>query len=420
MNIERIIKPILEKYLKYLGGVLLSGPKWCGKTYLSNEICKSSINFQDKTIEQIKSLSTKTLLNGDIPRLIDEWQDYPHIWNLVRNQIDIGLNGVNQGLYILTGSSKPVQFEEVRHSGAGRIGELKLATLTFAEILNLDNDHSVSLKKLINNPTYKPIENPYDWKFVNNLLIKGGWPEIYAKNLDSSSILVTTYIDSLINSDYYKNYSFRNNKKQFEAILTSLARLTGSQINYSTVASDINNELDRETIIKYISMLSDLDVIFNLYPWGNKNIRSKNKIRTKPKTYFCDTSLVCRLLDVKSPETLMYDVNTTGIIFENQVIKDLTVYAQALDAELYFYRDEKGNEIDAILEFDTGEWIPIEIKLSSAAAFDASKKLDNVIEKLKMDGKYKEPKLKLIITSCEEFIQLNNGTYIIPHTLLKL
>ncbi len=166
-------------------------------------------------------------------------------------------------------------------------------------------------------------------------------------------------------------------------------------------------------------MLYEADVIFDIQAWSSMNIRSSYKMRTTPKTYFCDTSIVSNILGIKSSQEYFKDLKTTGILFENQVIKDLLVYCEAIGAKLYFYRDEKGNELDAIIEQADGEWAAIEIKLSLEAAIKSANNIDKVINTLKLEGKYKQPTFKMIITNCDRTIETNNGVYIVPHSLLR-
>ncbi len=422
MNIKRIAEKILDEYLKVAGAVLLTGPKFCGKTYLANLKANSRYDFQRQDsllLKNSNSYDSRFLLEGQKPKLLDEWQELPIVWDLVRNYVDHGENGKHIGLFILIGSTKPIDRSEIKHSGAGRILKMSMATLTFSEILNLDSDKSITFFELIDNK-FKQLQNPLTIDEVNKLLLKGGWPFLYANDIDDYKKLVDGYIDSVIDfSDYNNQYKFNIDQQVLRNVLKSIARLTSSQIKKTTILEDVNKQLDRETLDKYMNILYDLDILFDVPVWKNSNIRSKYKIRTVPKTYMCDTSLVCRLLDINTINELMEDFNTTGIIFENQVMKDLNVFAQSLNGKLYFYRDEKGHEIDAIIELDDSRWIAIEIKLSLLEAIEAVKTLNKNIDILKMTGKHSKPCLKMIITNTEHTVLGEDNTYIIPHTLLK-
>ncbi len=419
MEIKRIIEKTIEEYLEFAGAILISGPKYCGKTFTALKNSKSHFFLQN--IKDIEEIGLDTILSGDKPRLIDEWQIYPHIWNVVRLNVDLSCiehdNRTTQ--YILTGSTRPYDKSEIRHSGIGRIYPIIMQTLTFAEILALTDENSISIQKLLNNDKdWKNLENPLSVDKVIELIKKGGWPEIYANNINMYNKLVTNYIDQLCFPDRDITY-FNVNKSVLNRILKSIARLTSSQMNVSTIEKDLNGDISRKTLDRYISILYDQDFLFDIPIWTSSNIRSSYRITTKPKTYICDTSLVCKLLDINSFDSFYKDLKTAGLIFENQVMKDLTVYAQALNGHLYFYRDEKGNELDAIIEFDDGRWIAIEIKLSEEAAINAAKNMDEVIKKMNLEGSHSQPQLRLIITNSSRVLALKNATLIIPHTVLK-
>ncbi len=381
-------------------------------------IAKSSIEFDDKT-ETIININQDQILNGAKPRLIDEWQIYPPIWDIIRREIDKTPIDKKTGLFILTGSSTPLLQGKVFHSGAGRIGRMNIQTLTFAEIFDLPNDQSISLSKLFENNQLPQISNMINFETVVNYLYIGGWPQIIATNDDNPSVIIEQYIDSILNMDLKSLYSMRPNPRLFRRIMAAIARRTCTQISINNIAQELKDFANRETITKFIHILYDCHILFDIPCWCNTNIRTSNKITTTPKTYFCDTSLVSHVLDVKSPNDFYKDLNTLGLIFENQVMKDLYVYTQAIDAHLSFYRDNKGKEIDAIIELKDGRWAAIEIKLDFKKADIGSKNLQNVIDTLKIEGKYSEPSFKAIITNAECTGITADGTFVIPHTLLK-
>ncbi len=434
MIIKRFHEEILKEYIKHAGAVLVSGPKFCGKTFLAEQVCKSCYFIPEKNAKELVTYNIETILNGEKPRLIDEWQEYPKIWDFVKYAVDRGDNGNKRGLYVLTGSTKPLGTSVSLHSGAGRILTMRMNTLTFAEILDLDENSSISLQKLASDPKeFKFIDNPCSIEQVNEYLLMGGWPELHANNDTKYKYLVDGYINSIITSDA-KKIGSRIDKTKFHNFLKSVARLSTTQINKSTIVRDVfedtptkNSKVDKnkqeqmniKTVNKCLDMLYDIDVIFNVPCWRKRNIRSRYKTRTKPKVYFCDTSLSCRLLEISSKDNLLNDFNTTGIIFENQVMKDLSVYAQLLEGELFFYRDEKDNEIDAIIEFENGTWWAIEIKLSEEEAIKSSNKLNDLTRLFTINGEHQEPSLKLVITNSKSAIKLINDVYVIPHTLIR-
>ncbi len=418
--IKRLLQEKLQYYLEQSGAVLVTGPKYCGKTFISKLVSQSQYYISpDEHFQSVAKYNIEEILNGAFPRLIDEWQFIPTIWHSVKRKIDDGIDGKKRGLYILTGSTKPVDKRIHFDSAMGRIYHLKLSTLTFAEILGHQGKELISLSEIVKNPSqFKILPNPLSHDEVNTLMIQGGWPELFEDPTKNAITFTEQYLSRLIDYDA-KLYHFRTNKIILKKILTSLARLNGSQLNRQTILKDICESIDERTILNYLDMLNNLEVTFEVEPWWNLNLRSKYKMRTKSKVYFCDTSLVCKLLKISHVKQMYEDLNTTGLLFENQVMKDLKVYAAALNGELYFYRDEAGNEIDAIIEFNDGSWWAIEIKLSKQDAFVAAKKLDQLNKFITFKDARKEPTLKLVITDSEESIKLSDNLFIIPHTLIK-
>ncbi len=419
MIIKRIAQKTLEYYIDNCGAVLVTGPKYCGKTFLSKSVSKSQYFIKYKDTSKYGSYNMNDILTGDYPRLIDEWQEFPEVWDEIRHIIDMMPPGEKNGLYILTGSTKPFDDGIRLHSGAGRIYTMNLATLTFAEILNLNETNSLSLHELANNnASYKFMRTNITPHDINNFMLMGGWPELHASEKGDYKLLLNKYIDTLVGRGIM-SYNFNLSKDTLLKILKLIARVNGTQINKSSILREMDNEVSIETIDKYLNLLHDLDIIFDVFPWKNINLRSRYKIRTKPKTYFCDTSLVCRLLDINSQNDFFNDLNTTGIIFETQVMKDLTVYAQDLGAKIYFFRDEQDHEVDAIFEFDDGSWWIIEIKLADKELKSAVDKLNNIDRYITLDGKHTKPSLKLIITGGNSTNKMDGDLFIIPHALIR-
>ncbi len=420
MEIKRLLEQKFIHILQNIGAILIAGPKFCGKTYLGEKYTKSKISFGNLYYLKENEVTESLVVDGPKPRLIDEWQDFPISWDMAKVAIDKGdENGNHQGLFVLTGSSTPFNWFTIKHNGLGRIFIFKLATLTFCEILNLPENKSISFKNLIDRQKIKYMDNGLRIEDTCNLLITGGWPEYWAKKNIDNNILVKAIIQSLIKSKIDKLINFYVSETILLNILHSFARLAATPININTVVEDQKDNVSRDTIKKYYQTLLGQDVIFELPVWNTHNFRSPYALRTKPKTYFCDTSIVCHLLKIKNINDFSNDLKTAGIIFENQAIKDLKVFAELNDAQLFFYRDERGNELDAIMELENGDWIAIEIKLSTKAAFDAVEKMDNTIRLMNVDSSKPLPLFKLIITNDTEAHQLIDGTYIIPLSLLR-
>ncbi len=419
MKINRIIEKQINKYLKQIGALIITGPRFCGKTFTTSEFCESSTSLENIDLTLNKEYVYERILNGDNPKLLDDWHEFPIIWDLVRNKIDSTIDKPNIGLYILSGSIWPINRHKISHTGAGRFIQLKMQTLTFAEILNLeDNEESVSLQSLFEG-NFKITKNDISLPKVCDMMILGGWPEIINNKFNESSTFVKNYIDSISNNKNKKIWKLNINKNTLYKILYSICKATNSKLNLSTILNDIDNCINRKTLEKYIQMLYDMEIIFDIQPWCNLNIRSKQKVRTRPNTYICDTTIIMTVLNIKNKEQLYDEEEILNIIFKNQVMKDLTVYTQALEGKLYYYRDENDNEIDVIIKLPNGQWGAIEIKLSDNNVAEHSNKLINVIKSLKIEGPNSEPIFKAIITNTDYAYKLENDVYVIPHTLLK-
>ncbi len=418
--IKRLIQTKIEKYLEDAIAVLITGPKYCGKTYLAEKLCKSAYFVSSSKEEsELAVYSLDEILEGPNPRLIDEWQRIPIVWNAIKDRVDHKPDQKKHGAYILTGSTRPLNGKYNLHNGAGRFYRVSMGTLSFAEILNYDETKSISLTSLITQPqSFKVMNNPLTHDEINQIMLDGGWPAIYSGVIKNKDEVANQYIQSVVEGEVAKD-NLRWDETVFRKILISLARLNGSQLNRNTIMTDLGITLNDRTLLKYLDILYTTDVIFDLEMWTPANFRSKYKMRSKPKTYFCDTSLVCSLLNITSTKQFYEDINTTGILFENQVIKDLKVYAQSLGAQLFYFRDEKGHEIDAIMQFKDGQWWAIEIKLSYNNLDKAIKNLNDIANLFNDSQTFKEPTLKLIITDTNSSMKINNNFFIIPHTLIR-
>ena len=416
----RLLENKITNALKTIGCILIEGPKQSGKTFLAKKLSNSQFYVQEDGIKNQWLLDVKKnnpILDGLKPRLIDEWQILPQIWDKVRFLIDQSNNPV--GLYILTGSTK-VDFNQVFHSGAGRILPIPIHTLTFAEILY--EEDKISLKDLFfNQENVDPnIFTEFGFEQTVQQLINGGWPYPLANNISSENT-IKSYLSALANVDQVALQEFNLNPILLEQILISLARLNSSQIKQTTILNDLKQQLNVRTLIKYLDHIKNQYLIFDLNPWpmALNNLRSKTLIRSTSKTYWTDPSIGLSLLKVKNVQHLYADLNTLGIYFENQVIKDLVVYANALNGNLYFYRDSNGFEIDAIMELDDGKWAAFEIKLSEINFDQAAQNLLR-FEKRILEQKIKQtPASFLMIISAQNYgYQREDGVYVCAHSCL--
>lgn len=412
---KRLIENRIIELLNEFGGVLIYGAKSCGKTFIAELLSKSQYYMQDigkKNLELISMGLESKILDGKNPRLIDEWQIVPEIWDKIRYIIDKS-HGKNS-LYLLTGSNTLYNKNDIFHSGAGRIARIKMNTLSYCEFHNIND---ISLKDLINNKqinlsSYKKDSNIND---VIEYILHGGWPTILDKPTNNFS---NQYVKSIINMNIDTSLRYKN--EDALNVLKSLSRLNSSQIKKQTIISDINNSLNEATLDKYLDVFKNIYLLFNLNPWGS-NIRSKYKMRTTPKTYLCDPSIGLSCLQINTKNQLLNDLNTLGLYFENLVIKDLSSFCEANNAEMFFYRNERGEEIDCIIQMPNGKWAAIEIKLTNDYKDMCThvSKLNKVISQIEPKSGSIVPSLKLIITS-HGYQYMIDDVYIIPYQLINL
>ena len=417
---KRLLEVKITNALKTIGCVLITGPKQAGKTFLAKKLSQSQFYVQEAGVKNQTLLEIKKdnpIFTGAKPRLIDEWQIVPQIWDKVRFLIDQSDDPL--GLFILTGSTR-ADFKQVFHSGAGRILTIPIHTLSFAEILANQNQIKLSelFEKKDNVDPNIICEVGFEWTVKQ--LLNGGWPYALAHEISSENLL-KTYLDALILLDQQATQKFHLNKIWLEQILISLARLNGTQIKLTTILKDLKPQIDSRTLNKYLNHIKNQYLIFDLDPWplALGNFRSKTLIRSTSKTYWSDPSIGLYLLKIKNVDHLYTDLKTLGIYFENQVIKDLMVYATALNGQLYFYRDSNGFEIDAIMELSDGKWAAFEIKLSQINFDQAAQNL------LRFEKRILEQKIKakpaaflMIISAQNNAYQRSDGIYVVAHTCL--
>ena len=320
-------------------------------------------------------------------------------------------------MFILTGSSKP-DYQKIFHNGTGRMAIVNLQTLAFAEIIG--DQQKVSLSSLFEQVKLEPITTNYQIEWVAQQLLKGGWPHIL-KNPVTGYHLLDDYLQIWMRNNFLLSSNLRFNQTIMKKVFHSLNRLNGTQLKKTTVLSDLKQAINIKTLNRYLDYIDAQYLTFNLNVWNpDWNHRSKKQLQTSPKVYLCDPAIGLRILKLKTAEELFLDLNTFGIYFENQVIKDLLVYAQAINAEVFFYHDTNGLEIDAILELDDGNWAAIEIKLGATQIEQAAKNLlhfSKLMEQFK--SKRRQPKFLMVITAGEHAYQRADGIYVVPHVCLE-
>ena len=418
MYYNRLIESIIEKKIKSSGAVLVQGPKFCGKTTTSKLFCKSIIQLIDNDIIEIVSADPKIALNGDKPRLIDEWQNVPELWNYVRNQVDLDNTF---GEYILTGSTTPVDSDKLHHSGAGRITPIKMSTMTLFE--SRESKGLVSLKDLFDNPNLEIFDLNEDYGLTDTAfyICRGGWP--LSKNDDKEISLEVTqnYYEGLFNFKNSENKKYKRKKPAIlRMLLKSYARNISTEASSQTILEDIMSSnsrvMDIKTFDSYVEIAKELFIIEDIEAW-TPNIRSKAAIRTTATRHFVDTSIACCALNI-SPSDLLNDFKTFGFFFEDFAVHELKVYADYLGGEVRHYRDSNGLECDAVVHLKDGRWGAIEIKLGSEKGIKDGVESLNSLEK-NIDASYTKPSFKMILTANGRAYKRADNIYVIPINLLR-
>lgn len=416
----RLIEPIIERKLKSSGAVLVAGPKFCGKTTTCMLYQKSFIKLNTKQTISIAKLDPKGVLIGDKPRLIDEWQTIPDIWNQVKDYLDFDYSF---GQFILTGSSTPADKTQIYHSGAGRIVPLKMRPMSLFE--SEESKGLISLQKLFNSENQEVFDLNSDFTLtdVAYLICRGGWPISVQDDKDLGLEITRNYYDSLFVFDNSENEKFRNKKPElFKMILRSYARNISTEAPNTVIMEDVkatnSRTLDAKTFDEYMEALKDLYIIEDVTAW-NPNIRSKTAIRTSPIRHFTDTSIACRALNI-FPDDLMNDLKSFGLFFEDFAVRDLVIYASCIGGEVRHYRDGTGLECDAIVRLPDGQWGAIEIKLGGEELInDGVKSLLTLKKKLNEKSDEPAPAFMMILTACGSLYHRPDGIYVVPINCLK-
>ena len=414
---KRLIENKISQKLKSSGAVLVTGPKFCGKTTTCMLFQKSFISLIDDRLIKVVDADPNIALRGVFPRLIDEWQNVPNLWNLIRREVDI--NGTF-GEYILTGSVTPSSSNEIHHSGAGRITTIKMRPMSLFE--SGDSKGLISLKMLFDDNDYNLFDENKDYSLNDTAfyICRGGWPQSINKDRDLALEITKNYYEGLFNFKEDVKSEFKNKKVNFfKSVLKSYARNISSEASYSTIMNDLKNSfinVDAKTFASYIDMATDLFIIEDSEAWST-NLRSKTAIRTTPTRHFVDASIAAQALGI-SINDLLNDANTFGLFFEDMAIRDLKIYADTINGVVKHYRDKNGLEVDAIIHLDDGRWGAIEIKLGSKDGILEGEKNLLKLESLINDNSLK-PSFKMILTACGMAYRLPSGVFVCPINLLK-
>ncbi|MDR0837181.1 MAG: DUF4143 domain-containing protein [Propionibacteriaceae bacterium] len=412
--IERFADVELQDRLSYAGAVLIEGPKFCGKTETATRAAASTVRFDvDESVADKMAIDPSIVLDGPTPRLLDEWQLHPQIWNYVRRRVD---DTKGKGSFILTGSANP-QEDEKMHSGAGRISRMRMRTLSWHELGY--STGQVSLAELLQGAPPQGGDVQVDIPGIAEKIARGGWPENARATTRNALKMVRDYVDLIAEVDLSRaTGGRRRDPAKVQALLKSIARNTATDASIETLTKDAKQEsttFDRNTTTAYLDALERLMIVDDL-PAFNATLRSSATLRMTPKRHFTDPSLAVGALG-EDIDWLVRDLKYLGFLFESLVVHNLRVYADAIDAQVYFYRDSTGQEVDAIVQKRNGDWAAFEVKLGYGAADAGAQSLLNFVNKI--DTKLTpRPKSLTVVTGSGFAHQRADGVNVVPLGIL--
>ncbi|MCR4664177.1 MAG: DUF4143 domain-containing protein [Paludibacteraceae bacterium] len=419
---KRIADVILERKLQGKGAVLIDGPKWCGKTTTAKQISSSILDLGDSSVldnaRLLMQVNAKALLNGNIPRLIDEWQTLPPLWDMVRSEVD---RRQEFGQFILTGSSVPADQDAIHHSGTGRIGRVSMRPMSLWE--SCESTGSVSLNDLFEGNPIDPQPNSLNLEQIAFLICRGGWPQATFLSGDIALEQARDYYDAIYKVDILRVDKTRRNSERTRLLLRSYARNQGQSVSLKKLCDDIKDNdnvlITYETISDYVDALKKLFVIEDMPAW-NPNLRSKAAIQSSDTRYFIDPSIAAGALGV-GPNDLVNDLKAMGMFFESMAVRDLRVYADALDGNVFHFRNSSGLECDAVLHRRNGTYGLVEIKLGGGDLIEkGASTLKALSDKIDTD-KMPAPSFMMVLTAVGDYsyCRPQDGIWVVPIGCLK-
>lgn len=418
---KRIADNILKRKLEGKGAVLIEGPKWCGKTTTAEQIAASILYMDDPEKKDqnitMSDLNPKRLLKGDTPRLIDEWQLAPKLWDAIRFEVD---HRSELGQFVLTGSAVPADTKEITHSGTGRFTWLTMRPMSLYE--SGDSSGEVSLKDLFEEEIDVDGSSELTIDRLAFLVCRGGWPQSVDMRDQIALDQAIDYYDAVVHSDINRADNIQKNPERVRRLMRSYARNQGSQVPNTVLAQDITaseeTPISEETVALYLNALRKIFVIEDMPAW-NPNLRSKTAIRSSDTRYYIDPSIAAAALGI-GPEDLINDLKTFGFLFETLCIRDLRVFADALGGEVYHYRDKDGQECDAVIHLRNGRYGLVEIKLGGDKLIEEGAKSLKAMESKIDSDKMNSPSFLMVLTGTGEYAYCRqDGVYVVPIGCLK-
>ena len=418
----RIADELLKLKLSAMGAVLVEGAKWCGKTTTCEQQARSVLYMANPNKRQeylkLAELDIERLLEGEQPRLIDEWQDVPQFWDAIRFKVD---HEGGEGQFILTGSAVPPDMEKIAHSGTGRFARLKMRPMSLWE--SGESSGSVSLSSLFKGrkKITTAVAKELTLDDVAFLICRGGWPQTIGRTGERALVTAREYVEGVIEGDISRGDKNTRNPDRVRRILRSCARLQGTQANISAICKDIvSNDIrsiDEDTVNSYINALKKIFVIEDLGAWC-PSLRAKGAIRTTDTRYFVDPSIATAVMGI-GPGSLASDLRSFGLFFEALTIRDLRVYMDAMRGYVEKYYDKTGLECDAVLHLPDGKYALVEIKLGGESLINEGIETLGKLDKLIHEKGIPAPSFKMVLTAIGSFAYFNEGVYVCPLSSLK-
>ena len=424
--IQRLAEAELQRKLNSSGWVLVSGPKFCGKSTMCDKYASTAVALKTTNEIQLAQADPNELLKGDNPHLIDEWQKVPELWDIIRDDLD---KDYQFGKYILTGSTTPIDESKIQHSGAGRITTMSLKPFSLFE--SGESSGEISIGELFRNPelninTVFNQNNNISLSDIAYLLCRGGWPVSLLAQKEYSIDVTKNYYEGLFRieneSDEFAEFLKNKDVELLKTVLKSYARNISTQSKITSMTKDIResgvrSSLDEDTFNSYANILKRLFIIYDLPAW-NFNLRTSITVRKAPTHHFVDTSIAAAALDI-NPSDLLNDMKSFGYFFEDFAVRDLSIYAQASGATLKHYRDSSGQEVDAIIELKNGKYAAVEIKIASELNIQEGIKSLNSFEKKMLDNGYDKPVFKMVLVSHGASYKTEDNVIVVPINMLK-
>lgn len=416
---NRIIDSTLDLYLDTFGAVLIEGPKWCGKTWTARKHSNSEILLADSSgnfsKRQLAMMNPNLVLDGARPRLIDEWQEVPPIWDAVRSDLDVH---PQKGKYLLTGSAT-IDKSRYIHSGTGRIARLKMRTMSLYE--SGYSNGKISLLDICLNRAPDCFTGDVELDTLLNYILVGGWPSTIDESVQHGSLIAKKYMKAVLNEDIFKVDDVKRNPHKVELLLKSLARNEATCATNKALINDIRandcDEVSVNSITDYLDLLNRLYLTENIPPFSSR-LRSSIRVKQAEKRHFVDPSLPCALLNL-TKEKMLSDMELLGFLFESMVERDLLTYVESFGGKLFHYQDYNGHEMDAVIEMEDGSWCGIEIKLGANRIEEAATNLKKINDIIGKEGGKTASSLCVICGLSSAAYRRPDGVYVVPITSLK-